>query len=54
MAQPGNTFDSYDYANAINEDISQIIHNVLLDSPFYRCRTNCKQHFAEWLTSSLE
>ena len=38
MAQPANTFDSYDYANAINEDISQIIHNVTpYDTPFYSC-----------------
>jgi len=56
MAQPSNTFDSYDYANAINEDISQIIHNVTpYDTPFYsKCRkTTAKNTLHEWLTSSL-
>ena len=56
MAQPANTFDSYDYANAINEDISQIIHNVTpYDTPFYsKCRkTTASNTLHEWLTSSL-
>ena len=51
-----NTFDSYDYANAINEDISQIIHNVTpYDTPFYsKCRkTTASNTLHEWLTSSL-
>ena len=53
---PWNTFDSYDYANAINEDISQIIHNVTpYDTPFYsKCRkTTASNTLHEWLTSSL-
>ena len=56
MAQPANTFDSYDYANAINEDISQIIHNVTpFDTPFYsKCRkTTASNTLHEWLTSCL-
>jgi len=56
MSQPANTFDSYDYANAINEDISQVIHQVTpYDTPFYsKCRkTTASNTLHEWLTSSL-
>jgi len=56
MAQPSNTFDSYDYANSIAEDISETIYNVTpYDTPFYtKCaKTSASNTFHEWLTSSL-
>ena len=56
MAQPANTFDSYDYANAIAEDISSTIYNVTpYETPFYtKCgKTTASNTLHEWLTSSL-
>ena len=56
MAQPSNTFDSYDYANAIAEDISETIYNVTpYDTPFYSKtpKTSASNTLHEWLTSSL-
>ena len=56
MAQASNTFDSYDYANSIAEDISETIYNVTpYDTPFYSKtpKTSAANTFHEWLTSSL-
>jgi len=55
MAQPSNTFDSYD-AVGIREDLSDIIYDVSPEeTPFY---TKCKKVTAtnslhEWQTDSL-
>lgn len=56
MAQASNTFDSYDYANSIAEDISETIYNVTpYDTPFYSktAKTSASNTLHEWLTSSL-
>ena len=56
MAQPSNTFDSYDYANSINEDLSQIITNVDPDeTPLYSKASKPKaaNTNTEWLTDAL-
>ena len=55
MAQPTNTFDSYD-AVGIREDLSDIIHDVSpSDTPFYsKCRkTKASSTYVEWQTDSL-
>jgi hypothetical protein len=47
MAQPSNTFDSYD-AVGIREDLSDVIYNVSPEeTPFYsKCgKTTATQHF---------
>ncbi len=56
MAQPTNTFDSYDYANSIAEDISSVIYNVTpFETPFMTRtpKTSASSTLHEWLTSSL-
>ena len=56
MAQPANTFDSYDYANSIAEDISETISNVTPhETPFYTRtpKTTASSTLHEFLTSSL-
>ena len=55
MAQPTNTFDSYD-AVGIREDLSDIITNVSPEeTPFHtKCRkTTAKNTLVEWQTDSL-
>ena len=56
MAQPTNTFDSYDYSNSIREDLSNIITNVDPDeTPLYTKAKKVKASSTntEWLTDSL-
>ena len=55
MAQPTNTFDSYD-AVGIKEDLSDIITNVSPEeTPFYtKCRkTSASNILVEWQTDAL-
>jgi hypothetical protein len=55
MAQPTNTFDSYD-AVGIREDLSDIITNISPEeTPFYtKCRkTSASNTLVEWQTDSL-
>ena len=54
MAQPSNTFDSYD-AVGIREDLSDVIYNISPEeTPFYtKCRkTTARNTFVEWQKSS--
>lgn len=56
MAQPTNTFDSYDYSNSIREDLSNIITNVDPDeTPLYSKSSKGKSTSTntEWLTDAL-
>jgi len=56
MAQPTNTFDSYDFANSIKEDISDVITNISPEeTPFYSAskKTKATNTFHEWMTDSL-
>jgi len=55
MAQPTNTFDSYD-AVGIREDLSDVIYNVSPEeTPFYSKsgKTTAKNTLTEWQTDSL-
>jgi hypothetical protein len=55
MAQPSNTFDSYD-AVGIREDLSDIIHDVSPeDTPFYsKCKKlKASNTYHEWQTDAL-
>ena len=55
MAQPSNTFDSYD-AVGIREDLSDVIYNVSPEeTPFYSKsgKTTARNTFTEWQTDSL-
>ena len=55
MAQPSNTFDSFD-AVGIREDLSDVIYNVSPEeSPLYsKCgKTTARNTFTEWQTDSL-
>jgi hypothetical protein len=55
MAQPTNTFDSYD-AVGIREDLSDIITNISPEeTPFYTKsrKTTAKNTLVEWQTDSL-
>jgi Family of unknown function (DUF5309) len=55
MAQPTNTFDSYDM-KGIREDLSDVIYNVAPeDTPFYsRCKkVDVKNTMHEWQTDTL-
>ena len=55
MAQPSNTFDSYD-AVGIREDLSDVIYNVSPEeTPFYsKCKkTTARNTLTEWQTDSL-
>lgn len=56
MAQPTNTYDTYDSANAIRQDLSKVITNVSPeDTPFYsKCKkTKATNTYHEWMTDSL-
>lgn len=55
MAQPTNTFDSYD-AVGIREDLSDIIHNVTpYETPFFSSagKTKASNTYHEWQTDAL-
>ena len=55
MAQPTNTFDSYD-ANGIREDLEDVIYNISPEeTPFYSSlkKTKASNTFHEWQTDSL-
>lgn len=55
MAQPNNTFDSYD-AVGIREDLSDVIYTISPeDTPFYtKCaKTSAKNTYHEWQTDAL-
>ena len=55
MAQPSNTFDSYD-AVGIREDLQDVIYNVSPEeTPFLtKCRkTSASNTLHEWQTDSL-
>ncbi|QDP58300.1 MAG: putative major capsid protein [Prokaryotic dsDNA virus sp.] len=55
MAQPSNTFDSYD-AVGIREDLSDIIHDVSPEeTPFYSAcgKSKARNTYHEWMTDSL-
>ncbi len=56
MAQPSNTYDSYDNANSIKEDIQDIIYNISPDEvPFMSKsqKTTAKSTLHEWSTDTL-
>jgi len=56
MAQPSNTFDSYDGANSIREDLSGVIENVSPEeTPFYSAckKTKATATLHEWQTDAL-
>ena len=56
MAQPSNTFDSYDSVNTIKEDLSSVIYNVSPEeTPFYsKCsKSSARNTLVEWNTQSL-
>jgi len=55
MAQPANTFDSYD-AVGIREDLSDVIHNISPEeTPFYSksAKKSASNTLVEWQTDSL-
>ena len=55
MAQPTNTFDTYDSVG-IREDLSDVIHNISPEeTPFYSksAKKAAKNTFVEWQTDSL-
>ena len=55
MAQPTNTFDTYD-AVGIREDLSDVIYNVdPSETPFYSksAKTKAKNTLVEWQTQAL-
>ena len=55
MAQPANTFDSYDQVG-IREDLSDVIHNITPEAtPFFsKCgKTTANNTLVEWQTDSL-
>lgn len=55
MAQPTNTFDSYD-ATGIREDLSNVIHNISpTDTPFLTraAKESCDNTYFEWQVDSL-
>lgn len=56
MAQPSNLFDSYDNANSIREDLSNIIYNISPeDTPFMSAvgRGSVSNTYYEWQTDAL-
>ena len=56
MAQPTNTFDTYDSASAIREDLSSVITRVSPeDTPFFsKCKkTKATNTYHEWMTDAL-
>ena len=55
MAQPANTFDSYDQVG-IREDLSDIIHNITPEATpyFSKCgKTTASNTLVEWQTDTL-
>lgn len=55
MAQPTNTFDTYDQTG-IREDLTDVIHNIdPTDTPFYSscAKTTASNRLHEWQTDSL-
>ena len=55
MAQPSETFDSYD-ANGIREDLADVIYNISPEeTPFYSAcaKTKATNTYHEWMTDSL-
>ena len=55
MAQPSNTFDSYD-AVGIREDLSDIIYNISPEETIFlsKCgKTTARNTLTEWQTDSL-
>ena len=55
MAQPANTFDTYDSVG-IREDLSNVIHNISPEeTPFYSkaAKKAAKNTLVEWQTDSL-
>ncbi len=55
MAQPANTFDSYDSVG-IREDLSNVIHNISPEeTPFYSksAKTKARNTLVEWQTQAL-
>ena len=55
MAQPTNTFDSYD-AVGIREDLKDVIYNISPEeTPFYSksSKTSARNTLVEWQTDSL-
>jgi hypothetical protein len=56
MTQPTETFDSYDYADGIREDLQDIIYDISPEeTPFYtKCRkTTASNTLHEWQTDAL-
>lgn len=56
MAQPSNTYDSYDNANSIKQDIQDIIYNITPhETPFLSKsgKTTAKSTLHEWSTDTL-
>jgi len=56
MAQPSNTFDSYDGANSIREDLSGVIESVSPEeTPFFSAckKTKASNTLHEWQTDAL-
>ena len=57
MAQPTNTFDSYDSSSSINEDLQQIIYNISpTDTPVLSMadQGEASNTLHEWLTDELD
>ena len=56
MAQPTNTFDTYDGANAIREDLADVIYNISpTETPFLSnaSKGTATNTLHEWQTDSL-
>ena len=55
MAQPTNTYDSYDQTG-IREDLSDVIHDISpTETPFYSgaAKTSASNTYHEWQTDAL-
>ena len=56
MAQPTNTFDTYDGANSIREDLADVIYNISpTETPFMSnaAKGTATNTLYEWQTDSL-
>jgi hypothetical protein len=56
MSQPTNTFDSYDGANSIREDLADVIYNISpSETPFMSnaAKGTATSTLYEWQTDSL-
>ena len=56
MAQPTNTFDTYDGANSIREDLADVIYNISpSETPFMSnaAKGTATNTLYEWQTDSL-